>query len=76
MILTIGLETAEYCTVFNYGTPIPHKGVKFKDREFIKGPGIKLAETFMLPGEIRGGLKKSRFFLHGQLKDIIGPPSE
>ena len=40
MIIKTGMVVIQYCTVFNYGTPIPQKGVNPKDKNIVSDTGF------------------------------------
>ena len=51
MMLKIGMEVAQYYTVFNYRTPIPQKYLKSQGRTIVDQPEIKPAPISFLPGK-------------------------
>ena len=53
IMLKTGLEVDQDYTVFNYVPPSPHKYLKSQYRTIVAGPGINLAPTFFLPGNIK-----------------------
>ena len=75
MMLEIGIDMAEYCTVLKYGTTIPQQVLNPKDITIVAAPGVKPETTFVLPGKVKGkfGQETSpRCIDHGKLVDIIG----
>ena len=54
MIPKTGIEVEEDCTISNYVTPIPHKGMKSKYITIVAGKGVKLELAFAIPGNIKG----------------------
>ena len=59
MMIKILMEVAEDCNVLIIGPPRPQKGVKSKYRTKSTNIGVKLAPTFVIPGEIRGNVGKN-----------------
>ena len=43
MMLKTGMEVAQDYTVFNYGSPIQQKELKYEDRTIVSGPGTNPA---------------------------------
>ena len=58
MILKTGIELSEDCNVFNSGSLIPHKGVRFKDRTIVLGIDLYPTPRYVIPGEIGVNLVK------------------
>ena len=50
MMLKTGMEVAQDYTAFNYGPPRPQKYLNPQDRKIVAGPGMNLAQKFVLPG--------------------------
>ena len=43
MMLKTGMEVAQYCTIFNYGTPRRQKDLNSQDKKIVTGPVMKYA---------------------------------
>ena len=43
IMLKTGMEVAQYCTIFNYGTPRRQKDLNSQDKKIVTGPVMKYA---------------------------------
>ena len=57
-MLKTGMEVDQDYTVFNYGSPIQQKELKYEDRTIVSGPGKNPAPQFCLPGHRKEKFRK------------------
>ena len=54
VMLKTGMVLSEDHTIFNYGTTILHKGLKYKDRKVVVRPRVNKTPTFVILGNDKG----------------------
>ena len=60
IIFKVGMYVEEYCTVFDYASPITYKVIKLKDIMIAAIPRVDLAPIFVLSGDLKGKFGKGK----------------